>query len=163
MVDFALVLRPGLSHKDDDQALQDKMQKLVLALPKPVSTINQATHPSLRFFPLAVAIETKTDASSLLEASFQLCVWTAAWHVRMKRLLQLGGRVGPGEKAKVITVPLVTVQDGRWTLTFAVDQGSEIVSPRLLSSRRFAPFYFLYLVQYVLCNTPPVKVLTALP
>lgn len=112
MVDFALVLSP-------DTELETAIKQRVISSNPP--TINQTTYPPLRNRPAPVFIETKTTSGTPGEANIQLGVWIAAWHESMRRISE-----------RVMAVPLLYVLDGAWTVMFAVDKGTEIVSIRAI-------------------------------
>ncbi|KAF4970055.1 hypothetical protein FZEAL_10124 [Fusarium zealandicum] len=105
MVDFALALEP-----DPD---------LAAAIER--GTINQTAYFPLKSRPAPVGIETKTSAGNSETAGVQLGVWIAAWHEGIRSLMKRGGLV-----ERIITVPLIQVFEGSWTLMFAVDAGHEI-------------------------------------
>ncbi|KAF4455858.1 methyltransferase type 11 [Fusarium austroafricanum] len=121
MVDFALVLEP-------DQDLAAMIERFT-KFPHD-ATVNQTAYFPLKNRPAPVFIETKTAAGNGETADVQLGIWIAAWHESMRSLMKRGGMV-----ERIITVPLVQVTEGRWTIMFAVDAGCEIVkfSYRLLS------------------------------
>lgn len=113
MVDFALVLLP-----DDDLEAGMKRYRSS-ASPQ---TVNQTMYYPLVIRPAPVFIETKTSAGSIEEANVQLGIWIAAWHQSMRRMIDLNGM-----QEKVITIPLLQVVNGVWTVMFALDAGAEIV------------------------------------
>ncbi|KAG5762137.1 hypothetical protein H9Q72_009764 [Fusarium xylarioides] len=121
MVDFALVLEPD----QDLAALVERLTKFPHD-----ATVNQTAYFPLKNRPAPVFIETKTAAGNGETADVQLGIWIAAWHESMRSLMKRGGKV-----ERIITVPLVQVTEGRWTIMFAVDAGNEIVrfSHRLFS------------------------------
>uniref|UniRef100_A0A0D2YD75 PD-(D/E)XK nuclease-like domain-containing protein n=1 Tax=Fusarium oxysporum (strain Fo5176) TaxID=660025 RepID=A0A0D2YD75_FUSOF len=112
MVDFALVLEP-------DQDLAAIIERLT-KFPHD-ATVNQTAYFPLKNRPAPVFIETKTAAGNGETADVQLGIWIAAWHGSMRSLMKRGGMV-----ERIITVPLIQVTEGRWTVMFAVDAGSEI-------------------------------------
>lgn len=114
MVDFALVLTPS---RDLQAGIDRYTQTSVTA------TINQTAYYPLKSWPAPVSIETKTGDGKLEDAHVQLGVWVAAWHESMRELLRSHGHHG-----KIITVPLIHVFNGTWTVMFAIDAGEEIVS-----------------------------------
>lgn len=114
MVDFALVLTPN----EDLQFKIDNYTKTSIS-----STNNQTTYFPLKSRPAPVFIETKTSAGKLEEANVQLGVWVAAWQGCIRAMMHSRGCTG-----QIITVPLIQVLDGVWTVMFAVDAGGEMVS-----------------------------------
>jgi hypothetical protein len=114
MADFALVLEP-------DRDLATVIERLTRSPHD--ATINQTAYFPLKARPAPVFIETKTAAGNGETADVQLGIWIVAWHESMRSLLKRGGVAEP-----VITVPLIQVTEGRWTVMFAVDAGNEIVS-----------------------------------
>ncbi|EKJ71721.1 hypothetical protein FPSE_08167 [Fusarium pseudograminearum CS3096] len=70
---------------------------------------------------LPVFIETKTSAGSLETSGVQLGVWVAAWHESLRSIMRCGGAV-----ERIITVPLIQVSGGSWTVMFALDGGNEV-------------------------------------
>ncbi|KAK7403441.1 hypothetical protein QQX98_010807 [Neonectria punicea] len=123
MVDFALVLRP-------DEALQSLIQGFLSKQPHTCASINQTIYEPLRLRPAPIFIETKTSSGNMDTANVQLGVWVAAWHERLRSIIAIRG-----ETDKVITIPVIQVVGSVWTLLFAVDGGSEIVSFLPLSTR----------------------------
>lgn len=114
MVDFALILTPD----KDLEALIETFTKS-----SPTATINQTAYYPLKSRPAPVFIETKTSAGNVEAANVQLGVWIAAWHESLRSLMRLGGGV-----ERIITLPIFQVINGTWTLMFAVDAQTEIVS-----------------------------------
>lgn len=114
MVDFALILAPD----EDLEALIETFTKS-----SPTATVNQTAYYPLKSRPAPVFIETKTSAGNIEAAKVQLGVWTAAWHESIRSIMRLGGDV-----ERIITLPIILVVDGVWTLMFAVDAQTEIVS-----------------------------------
>ncbi|GKU11433.1 methyltransferase type 11 [Fusarium langsethiae] len=112
MVDFALVLEPD----EDLEAVIEPFTKS-----SPTATVNQTAYLPLKSCPAPVFIETKTSAGNIETANVQLGVWIAAWHESIRSLMKRGGSV-----ERIITVPLIQVVDGAWTLMFAIDAGNEI-------------------------------------
>ncbi|KAH8669438.1 hypothetical protein BGZ61DRAFT_315944, partial [Ilyonectria robusta] len=72
----------------------------------------------LRYRPIAISIETKTPDGSGQEAKTQVSVWAAAY---MARLRALSG-TSKSAMALGVTLPLVTVRGGEWSVLFAKDQ-----------------------------------------
>ncbi|KAI8648062.1 hypothetical protein NCS56_01537700 [Fusarium sp. Ph1] len=112
MVDFALVLAPD----KDLEALIEAFTKS-----SPTATVNQTAYYPLKSRPAPVFIETKTSAGNIEAANVQLGVWIAAWHESMRSIMRLGGGM-----ERIITLPIIQVVDGVWTLMFAVDAQTEI-------------------------------------
>ncbi|PFH59190.1 hypothetical protein XA68_12674 [Ophiocordyceps unilateralis] len=114
MVDFAVVL-----------CLEKETQKLVDSFldnqPRTTATINQTIYEPLRTRPAPIFIETKTSSGNLDTANAQLGVWVAAWHERMRGIMALSG-----ETSQIITIPVIRVVGGVWTLLFVIDSGAEI-------------------------------------
>ncbi|KAI1258352.1 hypothetical protein MGN70_001403 [Eutypa lata] len=52
------------------------------------------------------------------EARVQLGIWTAAWHKRISRLVELGD-------GAIITLPLLIAVGHHWKLYFACDRGPD--------------------------------------
>lgn len=134
MVDFALVLSLA------DNPFAAKVRDVVNTQCLGRDSINQSTYDELRYRPIGVSIETKTSTGSLEEGRLQLGAWTAAWHRRVLDLLGLdaagSGNVGD---FRVITLPLIMVQDDKWEVWFAIDRGNKIVcTPLFYLSRVFA-------------------------
>lgn len=114
MVDFALILAPD----EDLEALIETFSKS-----SPTATVNQTAYYPLKSRPAPVFIETKTSAGNIEAANVQLGVWIAAWHESIRSIMRLSGDV-----ERIITVPIIQVVEGVWTLMFAVDAQTEIVS-----------------------------------
>ncbi|EGX87662.1 hypothetical protein CCM_09623 [Cordyceps militaris CM01] len=121
MVDFALVLKP-------DESLETLISDFLRGEPYNTASINQTRYEPLRTRPAPIFIETKTLSGTVESARVQMGIWIAAWHERMRTIIALGGEVKPGEVKPVITVPIIQVLDGLWTVFFVVDSGTEIVS-----------------------------------
>ncbi|KAK7428344.1 hypothetical protein QQZ08_005101 [Neonectria magnoliae] len=112
MVDFALILVPD----EDLEAHIKTFTKSSLT-----ATVNQTAYYPLKSRPAPVFIETKTSAGNIEAANVQLGVWIAAWHESIRSIMRLGGDV-----ERIITLPVIQVVDGVWTLMFAVDAQNEI-------------------------------------
>ncbi|RFN46145.1 methyltransferase type 11 [Fusarium flagelliforme] len=112
MVDFALALEP-----DEQLAAIIKQYTHPLA----DGTVNQTAYGPLKNRPAPVFIETKTSAGNLETSGVQLGVWVAAWHESLRSIMRRGGAV-----ERIITVPLIQVSAGSWTIMFAVDGGNEV-------------------------------------
>ncbi|KAF5978828.1 methyltransferase type 11 [Fusarium coicis] len=112
MVDFALALEP------DPQLANiiERFTKLSVD-----GTVNQTAYFSLRNRPATVFIETKTTSGNLETSGVQLAVWIAAWHESLRSIMTRGGI-----DERIITVPLIQVLEGTWTVMFAVDGGDEL-------------------------------------
>ncbi|KAI8663151.1 hypothetical protein NCS57_00915000 [Fusarium keratoplasticum] len=114
LVDFALVLRPG-------SELQNLIQTFLWKQSSKTSTINQPSYEPLRTRPAPIFVETKTASGNMDTANAQRGIWVAAWHQRLRSIIDLGG----GTK-RVITVPVIKVVGSVWTLLFVTDAGPEI-------------------------------------
>ncbi|EEU34624.1 uncharacterized protein NECHADRAFT_82331 [Fusarium vanettenii 77-13-4] len=114
MVDFALVLRP-------ENELQNLIQTFLSKQPSKTSTINQTSYEPLRTRPAPIFIETKTASGNMDTANAQLGIWVAAWHQRLRSIIDLGGGT-----ERIVTVPVIQVVGSVWTLLFVTDAGSEI-------------------------------------
>jgi hypothetical protein len=133
MVDFTICPRSG-----HDDSLYAAIRSTVSASPlvdgREVG-INQTDYKPLLDALIAISIETKVGGASLDEGRVQLAVWAAAWHHRM---LSLGiGRPTADTSAseRLVTLPLILTLDHEWSLYFACDRGTKIVSPGPLSIR----------------------------
>ncbi|KAF4976808.1 hypothetical protein FZEAL_6576 [Fusarium zealandicum] len=80
-------------------------------------SINHSSTPPLRYQPIAVSIETKIQASSTEEGKAQLAVWAPS-HLKRLRLLSV---TSTKHITIGITLPLVQVDSGVWTLFFLRD------------------------------------------
>ncbi|KAJ4316109.1 hypothetical protein N0V84_008038 [Fusarium piperis] len=112
MVDFALVLPPD----EDVKTLIETFTKS-----SPTATVNQTAYYPLKSRPAPVFIETKTSAGNIEAANVQLGVWIAAWHESIRCIMRLRGGL-----ERIITLPIIQVVDGVWTVMFAVDAQTEI-------------------------------------
>ncbi|KAM3524551.1 hypothetical protein NHJ13051_004501 [Beauveria bassiana] len=119
MVDFALVLEP-------DEKLQVLIDAFLDGEAPTTVSINQTRYEPLRKRPAPIFIETKTGSGTVDGARVQMGIWVAAWHQRMRSIISRGGGGKP-----VMTVPVIQVMGGQWTLFFVVDGGTEI---RILDS-----------------------------
>ncbi|ELQ33312.1 hypothetical protein M0657_011427 [Pyricularia oryzae] len=114
-IDLALSLSPGR-----DSQLKEDILSAVIAQPLAERTVSQTMHDGLLFQPIAVAIETKTFQGDENYGLVQLGVWTAAWHVRMRKLMP------PGHDKRLVTLPVLLVAHHNWSLFFACDRGDRI-------------------------------------
>ncbi|KAL3587676.1 hypothetical protein FPOAC2_13574 [Fusarium poae] len=112
MVDWAITVEPPPS-------TAQRIAQTLLSKPNSERTINQTAYGPVRYFPIAVSIETKIAKGSLDEARSQLALWVAAWHQRMHLL-------APSQKGRIITLPLILVIENEWKLMLACDRGHEI-------------------------------------
>ncbi|KAH7143420.1 hypothetical protein EDB81DRAFT_652809 [Dactylonectria macrodidyma] len=81
-------------------------------------SINHTSYQPVRDRPIAVSIETKTPEGSNQEAKAQLLAWTTA---HLKRLRSLAG-TSHSSFAVDVTLPMISIRGGDWTLLFARDQ-----------------------------------------
>lgn len=124
LVDFCLALEPTST-----------LERLVASQPPPLQTINQTTYGPLVLRPIAVAIETKPEASAE-SGNHQLATWTKAWMARaelMSKWIMEHKPDGIGETERQLPVlPLIRVVGHDWKLAFAwadkvLDEGSSVV------------------------------------
>ncbi|KAH8662647.1 hypothetical protein BGZ61DRAFT_368597 [Ilyonectria robusta] len=126
MVDFVLVLAPDDEHSSvADTKFANLIHRTVLAQPGGVQYINQTQYPPLQFRPISVSIETKASGSAE-EGKLQLGVWSAAWHQRMRALLNSGATKSTDGERRIITLPLLLVVGHEWKIFFACDRGDHI-------------------------------------
>ncbi|EGU89079.1 hypothetical protein IWW34DRAFT_676866 [Fusarium oxysporum f. sp. albedinis] len=112
MVDFALALEPD-----------EQLATIIKQYTNPIAdgTVNQTAYGPLKNRPAPVFIETKTSAGNLETSGVQLGVWVAAWHESLRSIMRRGGAA-----ERIITIPLIQVSAGSWTIMFAVDGGNEV-------------------------------------
>ncbi|KAK8149405.1 hypothetical protein G3M48_007133, partial [Beauveria asiatica] len=115
MVDYALTLQPA-------DALRALIDEFLRGEPWERQSINQTRYEPLRACPAPLFIETKTTSGTQDGASVQLGIWLAAWHERMRTLAALAG--SPQER--LLTLPVIQVVGGVWSVMYAVDEGTEI-------------------------------------
>ncbi|KAH6973682.1 hypothetical protein BKA56DRAFT_592280 [Ilyonectria sp. MPI-CAGE-AT-0026] len=113
MVNFALTLAPD----EDLAALIETFTKS-----SPTGTVNQTAYYPLKSRPAPVFIKTITSAGNIEAAKVQLGVCIAAWHKSIRSIMRRGG-----DEERIITVPIILVVNGAWTLMFAVDAQTEIL------------------------------------
>ncbi|KAF4982318.1 hypothetical protein FDECE_17538 [Fusarium decemcellulare] len=133
LVDFGIALHP-----EEDGPLNNAVRRSLVDLPVHLYHVNQASYDPIRLAPNVVSIETKAGSTGLPEARLQIGVWIAAWHHRMRILLQRkskhegAGGVADTEKNNMpnplITLPVIIVVEHDWKLFFACDRGDHIVS-----------------------------------
>ena len=114
MVDYAIVFRPA-----EGVQLRESIRALVLGQPVDSQSISPTPYAPLKYSPTGILVETKTPEGSFQEALDQLCTWVSALHIRMQQL-----RKG----ILVISMPLLICRGSHWTLYFACDKNSQIVS-----------------------------------
>ncbi|OAA46413.1 hypothetical protein ISF_09546 [Cordyceps fumosorosea ARSEF 2679] len=114
MVDYALVLRPS-------DALQALIDRFLEGEPWEKQSINQTRYEPLRAQPAPVFIETKTTSGTQDSANVQLGIWVAAWH---KRIRTVASQAGTEER--LLTLPVVQVIGGVWSVLYVVDDGTHI-------------------------------------
>lgn len=117
MVDYVVAIRPS-------DTLRVLIDTFLLGEPQERDSINQTRYRPLQKRPAPIFIETKTTSGVQDGASVQLGVWLAAWYERLRSLTALAG--SPQER--LLTLPLIQVTSGTWTLMFAVDEKTQIVS-----------------------------------
>ncbi|POS69802.1 hypothetical protein DHEL01_v211806 [Diaporthe helianthi] len=77
-VDFVIAFDP--TAHNNEQAAQERIEELQHDLPE--FSINHTDYEPLRFFPIAISIETKRPDGSEMEGSLQMGVWHAAqWNM----------------------------------------------------------------------------------
>ncbi|KAF6804553.1 hypothetical protein CMUS01_14815 [Colletotrichum musicola] len=130
LVDFALVLRTDYLDPEHDN-LYARVDALRVAQPAGQLTISPSNAGKLTYFPVAVAIETKTGMGNTAEGHLQLGAWAASWHRRMFLLARNYGIVGSedvslGRAKRFTTLPLIFVNGAEWQLYLAIDESSSI-------------------------------------
>ncbi|KAF6787880.1 hypothetical protein CSOJ01_15141 [Colletotrichum sojae] len=131
LVDFALVLRTDCLDPEHDN-LYARVDALRVAQPAGQLTISPSNAGKLTYFPVAVAIETKTGMGNTAEGHLQLGAWAASWHRRMFLLAgNYNGIVGSedvssGRAKRLTTLPLIFVNGAEWQLYLAIDESSSI-------------------------------------
>jgi hypothetical protein len=152
MVDFAMVLVPDPGDDDDGageargtvlgdttaedvaariaDAAEDPYRRLASVIRNTVDsqpperrTINQSMYTPLWYRPIGVSIETKADGANDA-GRLQLAVWTAAWHERMKDMMDTAGKWTTD--TRLITMPLLLIVEDKWALSFACDRGDRL-------------------------------------
>ncbi|KAH6881082.1 hypothetical protein B0T10DRAFT_494766 [Thelonectria olida] len=124
MVDFVLVLAPDSEPSSvHDIEMVNLIRRAVLAQPGSTQYINQTQYPPVQFRPISVSIETKASGSAE-EGKVQLGVWSAAWHQRMRTLLDSARSTD--EERRIITLPLLLAVEHEWKLLYACDRGDRI-------------------------------------
>ncbi|CVL07405.1 uncharacterized protein FMAN_14339 [Fusarium mangiferae] len=112
MIDFALVLKP-------DQELASIIEQYTkLSTDR---TVNQTTYSPLKIRAVPVFIKTKMTSAKIETSDAQLGVWIAAWHESLYSIMVCGGN-----HERIITVPLIQVLKGTWTVMFSVDGENEL-------------------------------------
>jgi hypothetical protein len=130
MVDFVLALDPDppSSAERDDSAryrrLAQAIKRTVQSQPKDQQTINQTEYTPLWHTLIGVSIETKADGSNV-DGRIQLATWTAAWHHRMRRLMDEAGSGGQ-VSGRVVTLPVLLIVEHIWALSFVCDRGDRL-------------------------------------
>ncbi|RMJ01628.1 hypothetical protein BHE90_015342 [Fusarium euwallaceae] len=94
-------------------------------------SINHTSYRPIQDRPIAINIETKTPSTAGEEAKAQLSVWT---HAHLKRLRSLS--CTSSASAVNITIPVISVSGGKWTLYFIRDQphGIDLIPTRTIGS-----------------------------
>ncbi|VUC37177.1 unnamed protein product [Clonostachys rosea] len=113
MVDFCICL----GGRETTRAVQ---QRLKLARETPF--INHTNYQPLLYRPIAVSIETKTPNGSDEVAKTQLSVWVTGHFARLRSL----STTSNDAIAVGVTLPLLIVRGGEWSLWFARDTGDGI-------------------------------------
>ncbi|KAK7212264.1 hypothetical protein V2G26_019442 [Clonostachys chloroleuca] len=114
MVDFCICL----GGRETTRAVQ---KRLKLAPETPF--INHTNYQPLLYRPIAVSIETKTPNGSDDEvAKTQLSIWVTGHFARLRSLSSTSNDT----IAVGMTLPLLTVRGGEWSLWFARDTGDGI-------------------------------------
>lgn len=124
MVDLTLVLLP-------DGPLAAAIDGFLASQAPECATVNQTSYEPLCRRPAPIFIETKTSSGNSEAAKLQLGVWIAGYHQRLRQILEQ--RPTGCAMERIITLPVIQWYDGTWTVSFAVDSESGIVS-------RFRPF-----------------------
>ncbi|KAK4236805.1 hypothetical protein C8A03DRAFT_35280 [Achaetomium macrosporum] len=133
LVDFSLNLDLRAVATEANQPstlLEERLVRLLATQPRGWRTINQTTYGPALLLPCAVSIVAKssTAAGSEVDAREQLTLWISAWFGRMSLLLQAinigcdeeGGNSAPLPRVP-LTIPLIYVIGGKWTLLLARD------------------------------------------
>lgn len=115
---------------DPSEETSSRLYEMIDRLPFNERSVNQTTYGPVRYCPIAISIETKIAIGALEEARLQLGVWTAAWHKRMRLLLN--DAESSDNTKRIITLPLVLILEHEWRLLFACDRGHRIVRPQVL-------------------------------
>ncbi|KAH7112688.1 hypothetical protein EDB81DRAFT_735162 [Dactylonectria macrodidyma] len=135
LVDFGIALHP-----ERGGLLDNAIHRALAHLPAHWHHLNQTPYDPIRFGANAISIETKTGTNGLHEARLQIGIWVAAWHNRMKILLQqdtdqedtesepnrAANTRGNGKSDLLVTLPVIIVVEHDWKLFFACDRGNQI-------------------------------------
>ncbi|TLD17028.1 uncharacterized protein PgNI_02075 [Pyricularia grisea] len=113
VLDAKIDLAPSLTPWRDSQFKKDILSA-VIAQPLAERTVLQTMHDGLLFQPIAVAIKTKVFQGDENCGLVQLGVWTAAWHVGMRKFMP------PGHGKRLVTLPVLLVAHYNWSLFFCV-------------------------------------------
>ncbi|OCL09823.1 hypothetical protein AOQ84DRAFT_220341 [Glonium stellatum] len=108
MIDFAIHLEP-------EAVFADVMRKLTVTRPTPLISLNQTHHPSLRYTPISVSIETKLTGQDWTKAEVQVGIWVAA---QFKKLEEDSAALG-GEALAPPFLPIIIVQGHSWNFLAA--------------------------------------------
>ncbi|KAI1394965.1 hypothetical protein F4819DRAFT_492948 [Hypoxylon fuscum] len=104
LVDFCIALESDTAHKET-------IKQLLASQPAALRSLNQTMYSPLRFRPIAIAVETKTDTATETGES-QLAIWTKAWLNRMKLL---------GAK-NIPPLPVLRIKGHDWFLLLAWEE-----------------------------------------
>ena len=105
--------------------IDEKMTKLCRAIRGRITSqsinenfVNHTRYSPWPRFPLQFPLKPRLTMASEEEARVQLGIWTAAWHKRISRLVELGD-------GAIITLPLLIAVGHHWKLYFACDRGPD--------------------------------------
>lgn len=132
MVDFCICL----GSRETIQAVQRRL-KLADA-----PFINHTKYQPLLYRPVAISIETKTYNSSDEGAKTQLSVWVAGHFARLRTL----ARIPDDAIAVGVTLPVLLVRGGEWSVWFARDNGDGIDLMETLSVGNTSSIFGCYKV-----------------
>lgn len=135
IVDYALVLDLDSAQSTSDAAtyasLARRIRCFINAQPYSEQWINAIQYEPLRYLPSGVTIETKTNTGTREEAFVQLGVWIAAWHRRMRLMLDSRGQTQQlqdepcspmgGNFRRLLSVPAILVSNGSWELFMVIE------------------------------------------
>lgn len=104
LVDFCITL-------ESDTTQKEAIKQLLSSQPATLRSLNQTMYSPLRFRPIAITVETKTD-TAIETGESQLAIWTKAWLNRMKLL----------NANNVPPLPVLRIKGHDWHLLLAWEE-----------------------------------------
>lgn len=117
MVDYVICIKGDLI-----EPMLNRIMNILRLEPPDSQYIHHTAFEPLRFWPIAVSIESKIASGNEAEATTQLSLWVLAHFKRLQGIIK-----HPGVTSEMPVLPLINIQGEEWVVTPAVQRGDKTV------------------------------------